>query len=117
MVILKRLKASSLVEVTVSMVVMVMVFSMALIIYLNVTGAGITSPKLQLKMFLQSYAAKTKREKVFKNEELKWEQYIIRKIVLPYKGNTDLLLCTYSAYNQSEKLVAERKELVYLPKQ
>ena len=113
MVKLTKIKGSSLVEVTVSLVIIMMVFAFSLMIYLNVTKSTI-SPELQLKLFLQDYALKSKREKLYTNEEVVFGEYIIRREVIPYQGNTDLLLCSYIAEDQEENLITQRREIVYV---
>jgi hypothetical protein len=118
----ERVIASSLVEVTVAMILVIMVFGMALSIYLKVTGSGVTLQRLRHRLMLQAYANQTKREGSFLDARIEKESgegpvLTIEKKVMPYQGNPRLLLLELQLVNSEEdSIIGRYKELVYVPR-
>lgn len=115
-----KVVASSLVEVTVAMIIMVMIVGMALTIYLKVAGSGVTLQRLRHRIMLQRYANQTKREQSFLDAQVEKSteegpRLIIQKKVRSYEGNPRLLLLDLQLVNSDEdSVIAHHKELIYV---
>lgn len=107
-----NLKASSLVEVIIAMVVITLVFGLTLVIYLNVVRSSSLFPKLKASSLLDQVALQTKTEKRFFEETLETGGYHIHKQVSIYRGNERLLLIRLQATDPEGTVLAERNELI-----
>jgi len=109
---IKRLESAALLEVLVAITVIVLVFTAATIIFLNVTSSSYTGEKLRAGKALDWMLVETKRKKSFFDEDLKVGELRVEKIVMKYQDANNLLLVELKAFNSNEKLLGERKEVV-----
>ncbi|HYF68574.1 MAG TPA: hypothetical protein VD884_10575 [Ohtaekwangia sp.] len=110
-----RLKGSSLIEVTVALVIITLVFSLAMVIYLNVQRSGLYAFKLSCEMMLNEVYTNTVRSEDYQNKEVTYDEVFIYQEVKTYPGSGNLLLITLEAREPGGKMIAERKHLVYVP--
>lgn len=87
----KKLKASSLVEVTVAMVIFVALLSCSLVAYLKLTTSGLTAKKLEYDLVVADYALKTKAGKHFLDEEVERGEIKLVRRVREYESRRYLL--------------------------
>jgi Tfp pilus assembly protein PilV len=112
-----KFRASSLVEVTVALVILVLAFGFSLMIYLNVTRSGQTLQKTRYSLLLKEYAENSKVGQQYVDEALEEEGYLLEREVTPYQGNPDLLLLTFTVSNrESKKVLVHQQEIVYVPR-
>lgn len=109
---IKRLESAALLEVLVAITVIVLVFTAATIIFLNVTSSSYTGEKLRAGKALDWVLAETKRKKSFFDEDVKVGELRVEKIVVKYRNVDDLLLVELKAFNSNEKLLGERREIL-----
>gem|GEM_PF-3937960 len=86
------LKGSSMVELTVAMVILILVTGTALMIYLQVTRSGQTLQRLRWQLRLNAYAQQTKKEASYHNGTQVFEDGVLEKKVSLYQQNQRLLL-------------------------
>ena len=113
----QRLPASSLIEVTVAMVLIVMTFAFALMIYLNITATGGNLVRLQYANRLQQMAVADARNNDYLGITLEEDNATIIKEVVPYKNTAQLLLVRYTALQGTDRVLATYEHLVYVPEQ
>jgi len=111
----QRLRASSIFEVTVAMVLILAIFSTAIIIYLNITSASPQLRKFKYEAYLTSAAQEAIHDKSLVNASWKDESVTIYKNAQPYQGNTKLILLNLKAEDAIGKVIAEYNILVYAP--
>ena len=111
MAILNQVKASSLVEIVVGLVIISLVFSMSVMIYVNLS-MGKTNPiKTIYIAHLKDYVATTKKNKEYFNEKLEIEKgYLQRSIE---NVSTNIILLKVEIRNSENKLIDEHQELIY----
>jgi len=112
-----KVPASSIIEVTVAMVLIVMTFAFALMIYLNVTATGGNLQKLKYANRLQQMAIEDARNNDYLGITLEEEDATIIKAVAPYRNNPQLLLVSYKALQGNDRVLATHEILVYVPEQ
>src|SRR5215212_6563973 len=108
-----RLPSSSILEVTVAMVLILAMFSSAILIYLNITSSSPQLRKFRYETYLAEAAQTAVRDKGLINAEWKEESVTIFKTVQPYQGNPDLILLNLQAQDVLGKTIARYKILVY----
>lgn len=109
-----KLKAASLLETILALVITMLVFGIASMVYVNVLKSGITLSALTARQKLEVLAEETKRSKTFVSETVKEEGYTIEKSIEPYQGNTSLLKMELQVIDEQGKVLAEYKELLLL---
>ncbi|MBO9702110.1 MAG: hypothetical protein J7604_18015 [Sporocytophaga sp.] len=107
-----KIKASSLIEVVVAMVVMVITFGVGMMIYHNILRSGINLQNVKAEMLLSRIAEETVRSKSYFDEDIKEGELIVRKKVGKYQNSTSLLQLEIQVYSKEEKLLAEGNNLI-----
>ena len=111
----RELRAATLIESLIAMVIVMISFSAALMIYVNISKSDNNRQKLRAYLLLNEAAIETKANNAFYDEEIQSETMVIRKSVKSYNPaysgeNPKILLL--EAYDKSGKKIADRKELV-----
>jgi hypothetical protein len=108
-----KLRAASLIEVTVAMVIILLVWTIALTIFINVTTSGGAIKKVRYQLWLKDYALKVKNEKLFIDDEFELDEVTVHRKVMPYKGNNKLLYLHLTITDASGKVLSQYQELIY----
>ena len=108
-----KLKASTLVEALVAMVIVMLAVGMFTTIYVNVMKSSDHNRKVLASVLLDKIAMETKQKKVFLDEQIKTEEFIVDKKIVPYEGAAGLSVLSLKASDKNEKLLAERNELIF----
>ena len=112
-----RMAASSIVEVTTALVIISMIFSLAMIIYLNVQRSGISFRKVDGVIMMEEVYAETKNLKKYEDRTEEREDIIIYQKVSASGESPDLLVIQLEARDAQGKVIAEQKHLIYAPAQ
>ena len=108
----KKVKASTLIEVMVAMIIVMISFGIAMIIYINVTRSDNQVQKLKVQLLLNETAIKTSNENSFMDEKTETDGIFVNKTVNSYNGIPGLNFLLLEAFDANGKKIAERKELV-----
>jgi hypothetical protein len=108
-----KLKASTLIEVTTALVLISMVFTMALVIYLNVQRSGFSGRKLQNSVLMDEAYNEVMKTKEFRDREMNYDDVTLSQIV--NRQDQGLVMLRFEIRNEDGKLLSERKYLVYDP--
>jgi len=92
-----------------------MIFGLAIIIYLNVQKAGLSSIKLEGSMRMEALVSEMHQTGKYESQEIPFDNMVIYQKV-EERGN-GLVLIKLEARNMQGKLIAEQKHLVYAPVQ
>ncbi len=107
-----RIKASSLLETIVAMVVMVLVFLFSMMIVNNVIQSASLGAKTKATLKMYELLAETKRTKKYLNESITYEHFMINKNITPKSGNNALWVVRISLENEKGDRITEIKEEV-----
>lgn len=107
-----RLKASTLMESLIAMIIIVVSFGVATLIYSNVLDSD--KQRLQLKaiLVLNQEAIETKTEKTFLDSEKQIGDWTIKKTVEKYPQTEILYAIGLSVIDKNGKIIATRNELI-----
>ncbi len=108
----RKLKASSLIEVMVALIIVMVCFGIAMIIYLNVSQSDRQLQRLKGKLILNEIAIKTKNENSYIDDKIEFESINVNKTINPYNGIPGISLLLLEAYDLNGNKIVERKELV-----
>ncbi len=106
------IKASSLFETIVALMVIMIVFGIAMTIYVNVMRNSTSLSELKASLRLDELARETKEKKSYFDEKFEDESTLIEKKVTKYKDKEGLFLLDLQAFDKTNKRLAERKELL-----
>jgi len=108
-----KLKASTLIESIIAMVIIVVCFSVAVMIYVSVLDSDKQRVKLKAIQMLNEEATRIKNEKNFIDEQKAVNNWIINKKVEHYSGaDSSLYLLSLVVTDSTGKIIARRNELI-----
>lgn len=108
------LKAATILESMIAMVVITVCFGIAAMIFVNVLNNDKDRASLKAILLLSRKSEIIKKEKFFIDGEEKENGYIIQKTFSKYPETENLLQMTLKAIDESGKVVKERKELIVI---
>ncbi len=88
----KKIQASSLIEVTVATVLLVISTSAALLIYLQVIHSGNTLRQTRWELWLQDYALQVKQAGAYESRTIEMTEGRLKKRISLYKENPQLVV-------------------------
>ena len=109
----KKLKGSTLVEVLIAMAIVMFVVGLFTTIYLNVLKSSDHYRKIEAALLLDKMAFATKQSRLFLDEEIKADEFVLVKRISPYPGVSNVSRLTLKVFDKSEKLLSERNELIF----
>jgi len=108
-----KAKASSIVEVVISMVVIVIVFGIAMGIFANVQRLSLSAQKVHAQAILKEELIKTEQEPHISKQTNNVDGFEVSSEVTPYQDHADLYLIALAAFDNNGKKMAELREVVY----
>ena len=109
----KKLKGSTLVEVLIAMAIVMFVIGLFTTIYLNVIKSSDHHRKIKAALLLDKMAFETKQSRLFLDEEIKSDEFVLVKRISPYPGVSNLSHLTLKVFDKNKKLLSERNELIF----
>ncbi len=110
----KKLKASSLAETLVAMVIVMLSFGIATLVFSNVTRSSSLPQKIKAETMLKGIAIRSKQEKLFLDATFQSAGMEIRKKISPYAGSSRLSLMSLEARDASGREICSHNELVFV---
>ncbi|MGY3214542.1 hypothetical protein [Mucilaginibacter sp. HD30] len=105
-----RLRASSLLEVIVSMVIIVVVFGLAMMMIVNITRGSLSTKKIRAHAILKSMFMNGDGQKEWISKTAIIDSVTVEQDVKPY--NTGLLEVHLTAYDTNNEKMAELRKIV-----
>lgn len=107
----KGVNASTLLEVIVSMVIIVVVFGIAMMIYTNVLRFSLSAKKLRAQMILNQTMLKAENNPQSITQTLTVGDFRVEQEIKPYTNNLTEIHLT--AYDQNQQKIAELEKVIY----
>ncbi|MBL4669088.1 MAG: hypothetical protein HRT73_13090 [Flavobacteriales bacterium] len=108
-----KIKAFSIIESMVSMVIVVITFSLSAMVIANVTTTGISSEKQDAYMLVKTMRDETLKNNRFIDEAIEIKGLLIEKTILGYNRNEELRVLLIKAL-KGEKTLYESKEIIII---
>jgi Tfp pilus assembly protein PilE len=112
---LKKVAASTLVEVLISMVIIVVVFGIAMMIFTNVIRFSTSAKTVRAKAVLQDVLEKAEQSQNFVDQSLNAGDFKVEQAAGPYNGISSLVLVHLTASDQNQQVVAELRKVEIKP--
>ena len=110
--IVTPVKASTILEVVVSMVIIIIVFGIAMMIYANVTRMSLSGQKIKAHAVLSQIMKDMDKAESSSNQELLIGGFTIERSVKPYAENNRLLDVDLKAFDKNHLPLAELHGLI-----
>lgn len=107
-----RVKASTILEVIVSMVVIVIVFGIAMMIYTNVLRMSLSAKKLRAHAILESEMLKAEHSTDSLTQFVTIDDFRIDEESEPYPDNADLSIIHLTAFDQNKQKIIELQKVI-----
>lgn len=107
-----RLRAGTLLETMIALVIIVTIFGIATMVLVRVTAGSASVRKLRAERILERYAEDTRRQGLFTDEERSLDSFIIRREVKGTDISKNLWQIHYIIYDQGRIPLAEWQQLV-----
>jgi len=112
LILKSRVKASTVLEVVVSMVIIVLVFGTGMMIYGNVTRMSLSAQKLRAQAVLAQTMKAMQEAASTQDGKSLIAGFTVERKVKPYDGNAKLLEVDLKAYDENNQLLAELNQLI-----
>lgn len=109
-----KLKAATLVESMIAMVIIVLSLGITTMIYTNVIQSDHQREQLKGMLLIKNEVVFIKANKKYLDDEKVTDNYVIKSVIQPYKQSEDLYQLSLSAKNAKGKLVASHSELIII---
>lgn len=106
----QKVTASSILEVVVSMVIIVMVLGISLMIYSNVARQSLSAKQLNAQFLLQQAVLKAEKGMLKETELI--EQWQITKDTKRYEAGTRLVEIYIKVYDDNHNMIAETRKVI-----
>lgn len=110
-----KVKASSILEVVIGMVIIVMVFGIAMMIFTRVSSYAVSGKTMRATAILEEEITKIKASGRIKDEDRIYGEFLIRLQIRPYANGQALVVVNLKAFDVGKKLVAELQEIIEKP--
>jgi Tfp pilus assembly protein PilV len=107
----KRVAASTLLEVVISMVIILVVFGIAMMIFTNVMRFSTPAKQVRAAAILHDELAKAEGAKAFNTQTLSVAGFRVEETVSQYNEAPGLLLVQLTAFDQNQQQVAELQKI------
>lgn len=108
-----KLKAFTILESMVAIVIVMIVFSISSLVIVNVGSSGMTRKKQNAYALVKELRNKTILENRLIDESIEMNNLLIEKTILDYSQNNELKVLLIEAFDGKKKLF-ETKELVLI---
>lgn len=108
-----KLDASTIMEVVVSMVIIVIVFGIAMMIYTNVLRVSVSAKKLRAQSLLREALFNAERDTANTSQTFNVDDFRIEQEIKPYEQNKNLIDIHLTAYDQNQQKTAELEKVIY----
>jgi type II secretory pathway pseudopilin PulG len=105
-----KVKASTLVETMVAMVILCLVMGTAMVVFINATSSSISYDKVKAGFLVNNAMEQTQRTKSYVDEELEIDHIKLIRQVAAY-GSEGLVMVEIKAFNPDNKLLATAKSI------
>ena len=107
-----KVKASTILEVLISMIIIILVFGIAMMIYSNVTRLSLSVKKMQAQAVLQEMMINIEHSEENTSQSVVAGDYTIEQSVKSYNDDANLVGVSLTAYDENHQEVAELQKVI-----
>jgi len=107
-----KVQASTILEVLISMVVILVIFGIAMMIYANVTQSSLSVKKIKAEAILNSYLLTAEKSSGVSTQSFAVDSLDIEQTVKSYNNEKNLLEIDLTAYDINRQKIAELHKVI-----
>jgi len=107
-----KVRASTIIEVLIAMVIIVAVFGIAMMIYTNVTQSSLSVKRIRTEAVLNEYLQAAERSFVNTTQSFNVDSLTIEQTVKSYNSEKKLIEIDLVAFDSNEQKVAELHKVI-----
>lgn len=108
----RGIRASTIMEVVVAMVIIVLVFGTAMIIFTNVSRHSLSVKKLRAQAVLQEILLKANGQRHNGHQSVQIGEFRVEQEIKPFAGEAQLNTLVLTAYDEQQVQVAQIKQVI-----
>jgi Tfp pilus assembly protein PilV len=108
----KQLRSFTLIETLVALVLVMLSFGLAMLLFTQVEQARKTTLQMKTALAMEEIAAFTKNEAHYLDDRLDYEAFYIEKKCYPYLQGSNAVVLILSAHMRNGQFLNERKEII-----
>lgn len=108
----RNVKAATLLETLVAMIIVLIGFSISIMIYINVIKSNSAGLKIKANMAAEAMKRECIRTKSFIDEEKEYDQFVLVKTAEKYDKNERLVVLRIVAKTKKGRKLFDRREMV-----
>ena len=112
---IKNISASTLPEAIISLIILLVCFSIAITVISSLYKESISENEIMVHFKLQELKNKTVADKLYIDETAKYKDYLLIKTITPSPFNTKLIAIKVFALNSKNDTIEKQLRLIYLP--
>ena len=109
-----KLKASTLIETIIAMVIILIVFGIIMNFYSGQIKSFNNSSKIKAYYILNKVSSNDLNKKSFSDEEFRIESFLIRRTIISYNNKESLYLLNYECLDTNQNILLQRKKVVLI---
>lgn len=107
-----RVKASTILEVLISMIFIIVIFGIAMMIYTNVIRQSLSVQQLHAQAILKSVLADSEKQPSLTNQVIKIDSIQVEQTIRLIGPDSGLVSVHLKAYDNNNKLLAELNKVI-----
>jgi len=107
-----KVRASSLLEVLIAMIVIIIVFTIAMMIYTNVLRLSLSAKKLRAEALLQNIMLNDEHKVTDVKDTVNNNDFRIEQKITPYDQSSNLTVIHLIAYDSNQQKIAELQKVL-----
>ena len=112
LLIIKRISASSLIEVIVAMLITIVIFTITIQLFNQILSAGNTLLRIKMRKRLDELYLESVKNKAYIDKTLIEDNVVIQIKAMPFRQNRDLISLELSAKDSITRINEVRRHLV-----
>ena len=107
-----RVKSSTILEVLISMIFIIVVFGIAMMIYTNVMRQSLSVQQMHAQAILQDFLAKAENQSYNTSDSFMVDSLRIEQGISAAEADSSLISIHLAAYDKNEKMLAELNKMI-----
>jgi type II secretory pathway pseudopilin PulG len=108
----RKLPGSTLMEVVIAMVIIILVFGIAMMIYTNVTRLSLSARKVRAAAILQGLLLQANNRKDNRDRSIRVEEFRIEQKVTRFQHEPGLSEIELTAFGENQEQVAQLQQII-----
>ena len=106
------IRGSTILEVIISMIIIIVVFGVAMMIFTNVNRLSLSAKKLKAQAILQQALLQAEQANDHTDRTITVDDLIIKQEITPFENESGLSIITLTAFDPNHEQIARLKKVI-----